>query len=260
MSQDVNANYVGLKVVAVGTATVATTVTAITAPGTLTTAAAACPAGYSTSVGNLGVGQPGAGAPKPGNTMAQLGAILNLSPSLVSTSDDCSKNQYEGFGVIGGWANPLIATGTLLGYAAGAHPTVSVGQILFPTAVVSFNGYIRPFRTGGQVVVPAGSHYEFEFPSLPTSLAECLTGANPSNPTGLSFGLAATVLTGTPALPTGSGNPGDPTVRALGPQVGANNGRWQLITNPATIVASGALPTCTIPVPTADPSFVCGDS
>jgi len=107
--------------------------------------------------------------------------------------------------------------------------------------------------------LPAGSHFEFVFPSLPTTLAVCLTAGNPANATGLAFGLAPTTLSTAPALPTGSGNPADPSIRAIGPQTGATNGAYSL-KNGAAVVVTGALPTCTIPVNTAVPAFACGDA
>jgi hypothetical protein len=252
--QAFNANYVGLKVVVKGTTTVATSVTAATA--TTLTLAGTCPAGVTATAGEAAIGQPGANAPKPGSAMASLNAELNLNPTLVATQDDCNLNTFEGFGVVGSWNNPLNSTGTALGYSEtgvlGAGTLVSTGQILFPTAVVSFAGYIRPQRTGGTAVVPAGSHFEFVFPSLPTTLAVCLTGGNPSNATQLTFGFSATTISGTPALPTGSGNPSDPAIRTLGPQTGATNGAYKL-NNGAVLVAGGNLPTCTIPVRTTTP-------
>ena len=87
----------------------------------------------------------------------------------------------------------------------------------------------------------------------------CLTSGNPTNASALAFGLHPTTLSVAPILPTGlGGNPADPAVRVLGPQTGAQAGQY-LLKNGATTVASGALPTCTIPLPTAVPTFACGD-
>jgi len=260
--QNFSTSYAGLKVVVKGaSATVATKVNSATT--TALTLANPCPAGVAAAVGTAAIGQPGANAPKPGNTMASLAAELNLNPVLVATQDDCNLNTFEGFQVIGTWNNPLTAAGTAFGYATtgviGGATLVSTGQILFPTSVVSFSAYIRPQRTAGLAGgAPAGSHFEFAFPSLPTSLAVCLTGANPTNATALSFTINPTVLSVSPSLPTGGGNPADPSIRALGPQTGATHGQYQL-KNGTTVVATGALATCTVVANTATPAYGCGD-
>jgi hypothetical protein len=278
MGQAFNTSYVGLKVVPKGTAVgAATSVTSATATA-LTTAAATCPAGITATVGELAIGQPGANAPRAGsNSMASLSAELNLNPALVSTQDDCNLNTFEGFQVIGTWNNPVNAAGTGLGYAEttagpppvtilGAGTLVSTAQILFPTAVVSFAGYIRPQRTGGLTVVPAGSHSEFVFPSLPTTLAVCLNTASPPTPlnaTQLTFGFQPTVLSTSPSVPTASGNPSDPSIRALGPQNAASpgfatSGTYLLKNGAATVAGPLALPACNIlPRTTTPPPINC---
>jgi len=236
----------------------------LSASTTAFTLNAACPAGVTATAGEVAIGKPGANAPKTGNSFASLSAELNLNPVLVATQDDCSLNTFEGFQVIGTWNNPMNSLGTLSGYTTtavlGAPVLVSTGQVLYPTAVVSFAAYIRPQRTGGLAGgLPAGSHFEFVFPSLPTTLAVCLTAGNPANGTALAFGLAPTTLSTSPALPTASGNPADPGIRAIGPQTGATHGQYTLKNGAAVVVANSALPTCTIPLNTAVPAFGCGD-
>jgi hypothetical protein len=247
----VTSAYVGLKVVVTaGANTVTTKVNSATA--TALTLANPCPAGVTAAVGTAVIGEPGANAPHPNSAVASLSAELNLNPALVSTQDDCNKNTFEGFQVVGQWNNPGSYGGGL-----GAPTIVSVGQISYPTAVLSFSAYIRPQPTGDALL--AGAHYEYVFPSLPTSLAVCLTAGNPANPTALAFGINPTVLFTAPSLPTGSGNPGDPSVRAIGPQTGAFAGKYQLRLG-TTVKATGALPSCTIAAPTAAPTFACGDA
>jgi hypothetical protein len=222
------------------------------ATATALTLANPCPAGVTAAVGTAVIGEPGANAPHPNSAVASLSAELNLNPALVSTQDDCNKNTFEGFQVVGQWNNPGSYGGGL-----GAPTIVSVGQISYPTAVLSFSAYIRPQPTGDALL--AGAHYEYVFPSLPTSLAVCLTAGNPANPTALAFGINPTDLSTAPALPTGSGTPGDPSVRAIGPQTGAFAGKYQLRLG-TTVKATGALPSCTIAAPTAAPTFACGDA
>ena len=258
-----SSQYVGLKVVVAGTTTVTSTVTAATATGL--TLSAACPAGISATAGKAAVGQPGANAPRAGNTMFKMGSLLNLDPSLVTTADDCNRNTTEGFAVIGSWENPMNPAGNALGYTATAvlgaatQPAASVGQVYIPTAVVAFAGYLRPQRTGGLTVVPAGSHFEYVMPTLPTGLSVCKTAAAvPANATALAFTFNPQVLTQSPAVPTGSGNVSDVTVRSLGPVTGNVNGAYQ-IKNATTVVNSGNLPVCAVAATTAAAAFNCGN-
>jgi hypothetical protein len=247
-----SATYAKLKVVVIGTTTVTTTATTGTA-NTLTLAAA-CPAGITAAAGTAVIGEPGGTAPKNGSAMTSLSAELNLAPTLVATQDDCAKNTFEGFQVIGAWNNPG-------GYGPGLAPpvTVSTGQISFPTSVIAFAAFVRPQPTGDALL--AGAHYEFVFPLLPTTLAVCTTGTPPApaNPTAISFGINPTVLATAPFLPTGSGNPADPSVRAIGPQTGPFAGKYSL-NNSGTVIATGPLPSCTIQAATVTPSFACGDA
>jgi hypothetical protein len=247
-----------LKVIVRGTTTVTTTVASAVA-NTSWTLANPCPAGITATAGTATIGEAGANAPSNGAAFATLGAELNLNPALVATIDNCNKNTFEGFEVVGAWNNPGAYAG---GVVLGAPPIVSTSQVLFPTAVVSFAAYIRQRPTG--TGLQPGAHAEFVFPTLPTTLAVCLNAAvppAPANPTALAFGLDPTTLTTTPALPTGGGNPGDPPIRGLGPQTGAQVGHYQL-KNGAVVVNTGGvttLTTCTIPVNTATPGFACGD-
>ena len=262
-TQPFNSAYIGLRLQIKGAGRpVPRTVVGFTA-ATLTLGGGACPPGVTPTIGYAAIGQPGANAPRVGNSAATIGAELNLNPVLVGTADDCVNNQFEGIEIVGTWNNPLItvnATTTAPGYVTtgvlGGPTLTSVGQILFPTSIVSFVGYIRPQRTGGLVGgVPAGSHFEYVIPVLPTSIALCLTAGNPTNPTAVAYGIAGNTLVTAPFLPLGSGNPADPPVRWLGPQQpGATNGRW--VMNPAG--GAGALPPCVVQNILGLPTFNCG--
>jgi len=248
-----NANYTGMTVFVHGsTATVTAKIGVVTTTGNTSAAIApACPAGVSATVGFAAVSTAAPAAPKNNAAMASLGAELNLQPTLVATQDDCSLGTYEGFGVIGGWVNP----GTT--YATNAStPPVTVAQILFPTSVLSFNGFIVPKR-GGDPAEVGTAHYDYSFPLLPTSLAVC-TGFEVE----LTLGIAPTTLTVSPFLSTGSGNVGDPPVRQLLPKTGTFAWNLQLLSGPSTVVSTnpaGDSPTCVISASTASPGTPCGD-
>jgi hypothetical protein len=245
-----NAAYIGLTVFVKGTAATPTTakITAVNVAGnTSATIAPVCPAGVTATNGFAAVSTAAPGAPKNNAAMASLGAELNLQPTLVATQDDCALGTYEGFGVIGGWVNP----GT--GYAASAStPLVSVAQILYPTSVISFNGFIVP-KKGGDPSAVGTPHYDYSFPLLPTSLAVC-TGYEVE----IALGIAPTTLSTVPFLSTGSGNVGDPPVRQLLPETGTFSWTLELLSGPSTLISSDS-PTCTIAASTASPGTPCGD-
>jgi hypothetical protein len=246
-----NAAYIGLSVAVKGSAVAFTNVkiTAVNIAGnTSATIAPACPAGVTATVGIAAVSTKGAGAAPNGSAMMSLGAELNLNPVLVATQDDCSLATYEGFGVIGGWTNPGSS------YAGNTStPPATVAQILFPTSVISFNGFIVP-QAGGDAI-EALPHYDFSFPLLPTSLAVCTT---PTSDVQLTLGMNPTVISTVPFLATGSGNVGDPPIRQLLPQTGTFSQTIQLILNPSTVISTDS-PSCTIAGPTATPGTPCGD-
>jgi len=247
-----NAADIGLTVVVKGTATATSKITAVVTTGnTSATISPACPSGVTATNGFAAVSTKSAGAPANSGAMATLGAELNLNPALVATQDDCSLNTFEGFLVVGGWQNPGA------NYSANTStPPASVAQILFPTSVLSFSGFIVPKRGGD--AADANPHYNYSFPLLPTSLAVCLSGGAPANDIVVALGINSQTISAAPFLGTGSGNVGDPPVRQLLPETGTFNMTAQTITNPSTIVSSDLIP-CTIGADTATPGTPCGD-
>jgi len=222
MGGGISTKYDKLAVVVKGTTTVTTTITTVSGTTTLVLAAN-CPAGITATAGNAVVGVSDANAPTNGSAVGTLGAELNLNPSLVKTQDSCAAGTFEGFEVVGEWENPGAFT------ASSATPLVSVGQIVFPTSVLSFNGFIAA-HAGGETLPPysdPNAHYDYSFPILPTSLAVC---PSPNNQTQLAFGINSTTLTLAPTLATGSGNPGDPSVRQFLPETGTFATSLQLLT------------------------------
>lgn len=246
--------YAGMAVVVkVGTTTVSTVATAgsSTTTNTSLTLLAACPSGITSSAGQAQIGTVGADTPTTGAPMMTLSAELNLNPVLVSTQDECALNTFEGFQVVGGWQPP----GT---YSANAfQPPATVAQVVFPTSVIAFNGFVVPKKSGDSV--DANPHFNYSFPLLPTSLAVCLTAGLPANPVQLAFGMNPTVKAGAPFLATGSGNNGDPAIRQLLPETGTFSQTMQLIGNPSTVVAQSTGTPCTIGPATDAPGLTCGD-
>ena len=166
-------------------ATVATTATAAVLTGnTSLTLAGTCPAGVTATVGSAWVGVASANAPGAGAPMMSLAAELNLS---LDAGDHAGQLRQRHLRRLRSdrW---LAGPGT---YTANAStPPATVGQVLFPTSVLSFEGFVVP-KKGGDTI-DANPHYNFAFPILPTSLAVCLTAGAPSNPIQLAFGINAT--------------------------------------------------------------------
>ena len=222
---------------------------------TATTAVLSAPCPAAAAWSSVVIGQPGADAPANGATMASLVASLNLNPALVADQDDCNKNTYEGFAVIGAWNNPgSFTTGVL-----GAAPNRSIAQILFPTAVVSFAGYIVPKTAAEAPAHQVTPHYDFVFPLLPTTLAVCTPGAGVTTlKTAITLGFASSTLTTPPALATGSGNPTSPVTRQIGPSTGLFGEKVSLYNGTTQLGADVAPAGCTVIARTAVPTFGCG--
>ena len=207
-----------------------------------------CPSTTTTLV----IGESSGSTPN-GASMALLGATINLNPSLVATQDDCGTlptgGTFDGFGVGARWQDP----GTY-GTGLGLPPENSIGQVLFPTAVISFAGYVVPKPTGDST--QAGGHYDFVFPNLPTTLALC-----PGTPNSITLGFQPTVLAGPKFVPTGSGNPSSPSVRAIGPQLGTFGQKIVLKSGAAHVIATLSPAGCAITAANSPgtTAFACGD-
>jgi hypothetical protein len=251
-----NLGDIGLKVSFINSAGAVVATSAVTARPTATTdtISPACP---TTAPGNtwteIAVGEPGANAPHNGATVASLTSALNLNNALNATSDNCNTNTYEGFGIAGDWNNPgaYQTTGVF-----GVPSEGSVAQVLYPTSVVSFAAYVVPKASDTHV---AGPHFDVIFPTLPTSLAVCpIVAGTTTTHTGIDFGFLSTTLSTAPFLPTGSGNPGSPGVRQVGPAVGLFGEKVSLF-NGSTQLGVDIAPTgCTFIASTATPAFTCG--
>jgi len=179
-------------------------------------------AGSGTSTANatahlVVIGLPSITAPTDGSAVANLGSILDLSPTLVAGSNSCSLNKPEGFSIQGVWRNP----GTFVAVTFPTAPPAGalLAQLQFNTAVVTFAMYVRqvPAATAGDPQVTA--HYDVMAPSLPTSLAKC---PSPSTvPVGLSLGFSATTASQS-SVKTGQGKPSSAAVRILRQNPGAS--------------------------------------
>lgn len=159
------------------------------------------------------IGGPNAMAPTDGSTIASLGAELNLNPSLVSGSDPCTAGTAEGFNLQGLWHNPGAIDTTPLGGPTDTSLTAPViGQLVYPTSVVSFAGYVTqvPAATAGESDTAA--HYDVTYPFLPTGLAVC--GAPDTTGGATTWGFSGVALN---QQASSLGTPSTNFVRALQP-------------------------------------------
>jgi hypothetical protein len=146
------------------------------------------------------IGVPTATAPINGDAASVVRSELNLNPTLVKGSDPCAAGTPEGTSISGGWYNPGSFQATLL---SSVVPSGAIGQVLYPTAVVSFAAYVVPelAATAGDPQVAA--HVDVIFPFLPTGLALC---GSPALGIGSSFTFDGTTI-GTQKVATGVGRP-----------------------------------------------------
>jgi hypothetical protein len=159
------------------------------------------------------IGQPSATAPANGDQAAQLNAELSLNPHLVQGSAACTTNSVQGFGESGKWENPGSFVAGALGSSTDTTIKGSVvGQILFPTSVISFAAYVVKVKAAVSGESQTLAHYDIVFPLLPTSLAACPTPSTAG--TGSSFTFDATTAA-QGALTTGVGAPTTGLLRGL---------------------------------------------
>lgn len=171
---------------------------------------------------NVTIGLPSSSAPNNGDVMSMVSSTLNLSPSLVSGSDACNLNTYEGTTIMGQWYNPsqigasqggqqsASVTVGQSGLVIGAikAPSQTIGAIKYPTAVVSFWAFVS-LRTSAETI--GGKNFgvntaKITLPWVPTSLAMCAPA------TGVTTGISSEYLfggtsLGTQSVPTGTGRP-----------------------------------------------------
>ena len=198
------------------------------------------------------IGLPSPTAPANDDAVSELGSELALQPSLVKGSAPCSADEPTGTTIEGGWYNPGNYQANSL--SPQTLPADSIGEILYPTAVISFAGYVvnEPASTAGEQDTAA--HTDIVLPFVPTSLALC---ASPNNAIGSVFRFNGTTLT-QQKVATGVGTPGTGAVRGienLGSGVSTTTGTAYLTNGTSGSPYSGS---CTTTFPAAI-NFSCGD-
>ena len=198
------------------------------------------------------VGLPSATAPANADAVSELGSELTLNPTLVKGSPPCSAGQPTGTTIEGAWYNPGDYQANSL--APQTVPVDSIGEVLYPTAVISFAGYVvnEAASTAGEQDTAA--HTDVVLPFVPTALALC---SSPALGIGSVFRFNGTTLT-QQKVPTGVGTPGTGAVRGienLGSGVSSTSGTAYLTNGTSGSPYSGS---CTTNFP-ATIDFGCGD-
>ena len=210
----------------------------ITAVASATSVTISAAATATSTAATVNVGVPTVTAPQNGDEIMQIGAELQLNPSLVASSDSCAENTPEGFMIEGKWQNPasFVTAGVL-----GTPPSNAIAQLLVPTSVVSFAGYVVPV---------AGGKYDVQFPLVPVGLAACLStniaATFTFNGITLSQGLS----------PQGLGVPGTNQVRVLRGMPAATT---STATSASVTLGSTFTSSCTVTRQLGNPTFACGN-
>lgn len=159
------------------------------------------------------IGQPNAAAPANGDQAAQLNAELALSPHLVQGQPNCALNSVQGFAESGKWENPGAFNGTALGSSTDASiKGPVVGQILYPTSVISFAAYVVKVKAAVSGESQTLAHYDVVFPLLPTSIAACPSPSTAGTGSSFAFNATTAAIGG---IATGVGAPTTNVLRAF---------------------------------------------
>jgi hypothetical protein len=198
------------------------------------------------------IGLPSATAPANDDAVSELGSELTLNPTLVKGSSPCASADPTGTTIEGGWYNPGSYLANTL--APQTTPVDSIGEILYPTSVVSFAGYVVNEAANTPGEQDTAAHTDIVLPFVPTALALC---PSPNNAIGSVFRFNGTTITQQKVL-TGVGTPGTGAVRGiqnLGSGVSTTTGTAYLTNGTTGSPYSGA---CTTTFP-AVIGYSCGE-
>lgn len=188
------------------------------------------------------IGVPTVTAPADGDTASALGAELELNPVYVS-SDPCAAGTPEGFTTSGQWFNPGSFTGTL---AFATPVSGAIGEIAYPTAVVTFGAFVVPRKAATVGDPQAAVHVDVVFPFLPTALGAC-----PGKNLGSTYRFDGSTVS-QQKLAQGTGKPGSSSLRSIKDQTLAS------VISMATIRSAAPVWTFSTPCTTTFPDVVGG--
>jgi hypothetical protein len=162
------------------------------------------------------VGAPSATAPTNGDQVSNVQTTLTLSPALVKGADPCAAGHPSGETIDGGWYNPGSYQANTLALAPTNVPANSIAEIVYPTSVVSFDGYIVNVQAGTVGEQDAAAHTDIVLPFVPTSLALCSGLVTPPAAQGIGsiFNFEGSALS-QQKVPTGVGRPSSADIRGV---------------------------------------------
>jgi len=184
------------------------------------------------------IGLPSVTAPVNGDAVSTIGSTLTLNPTLVKGAAPCSAGAPSGETIEGGWYNPGGYLANTLALAPANLPSNTIGEILYPTSVVSFAGYVQNEAASTPGELDTAAHTDIILPFVPTGLALC---ASPALGIGSSFAFNGSTLT-QQKVATGVGTPGTGAVRGimnLGSGVSTTTGTAYLINGKGSSPYSG---------------------
>jgi hypothetical protein len=199
------------------------------------------------------IGLPSVTAPVNGDAVSTIGTTLTLNPALVKGAAPCAAGQPSGETIEGGWYNPGGYLANTLALAPVDLPTNTIGEILYPTSVISFAGYVVNEAASTPGELDTAAHSDIILPFVPTGLALCAT---PALGIGSSFEFNGSSLT-QQKVATGVGTPGSAFVRGvlnLGSGVSTTTGTAYLVNGKGSSPYSG---TCTTNFPAAVTDVPC---
>ncbi len=224
----------------------------VTNPTTVTISAAATATATGVSLteapgANEVIGLPTVTAPATDDAVSTIGSTLTLNPTLVKGAQPCAAGEPSGETIEGGWYNPGSYLANTLALAPADLPTDTIGEILYPTSVVSFAGYVQNEAASTPGELDTAAHTDIILPFVPTGLALCAT---PALGIGSSFAFNGSTLA-QQKVATGVGTPGTGAVRGimnLGSGVSTTTGTAYLINGKGSSPYSGS---CTTNFPAA---------
>ncbi len=158
------------------------------------------------------IGLPSATAPANDDAVSTIGTTLTLNPTLVKGVQPCAAGEPEGETIEGGWYNPGDYQANSLALAPTDLPTDTIGEILYPTSVISFAGYVVNEAANTTGELDTAAHTDIILPFVPTGLALCST---PALGIGSSFAFNGSTLA-QQKVATGTGTPSTAAVRGIG--------------------------------------------
>jgi len=188
------------------------------------------------------IGVPSATAPANDDAVSTIGSTLTLNPTLVKGVQPCASGEPSGETIEGGWYNPGSYLANTLAVAPADLPTDTIGEILYPTSVVSFAGYVVNEGASTPGELDTAAHTDIILPFVPTGLALCAT---PALGIGSSFSFNGSTLA-QQKVATGVGTPGTADVRGienLGSGVSTTTGTAYLINGKGSSPYSGGCTT-----------------